>query len=126
MCDGEEFNIYDGHTAKITVSEKAVHTRWQCPHTSLWSIPLQSQVTNLNLHTLLLNGTTGQESLNYLYNVPSSAVVLEHIELYNNDPAKQPTVEAIHNVYEIHSIEKTIQYLPAVAWRYCIVFSILN
>ena len=27
VCDGEEVNIYDGHTAKITVSEKAVLIR---------------------------------------------------------------------------------------------------
>ena len=27
VCDGEEVNIYNGHTSKITVSEKAVLTR---------------------------------------------------------------------------------------------------
>ena len=60
VCYGEEFNIYDGHTVKITVSEKAVLAGWWCPQTRLWSIPLEAQVTKPNIHTLLLNGPTGQ------------------------------------------------------------------
>ena len=59
VCDGEEVNIYDGHTAKITVSEKDFLTGWKCPRTRLWRIPLQYQVTNINLHTLIINGPTG-------------------------------------------------------------------
>ena len=31
VCDVEEVNIYDGHTVKITVSEKAVLAGWRCP-----------------------------------------------------------------------------------------------
>ena len=58
VCDGGKFNIYNGHTSKITVSEKDVLTGWQCPRTRLWIIPLQVQLTNPNIHTLLLNGTT--------------------------------------------------------------------
>ena len=59
VCDGEEVNIYDGHTAKITVSKKAVLTGWRCPQTRFWIIPLQAQVANPNLHTLLINGSIG-------------------------------------------------------------------
>ena len=28
VCDGEEVNIYDGHTANITVSEKSILIGW--------------------------------------------------------------------------------------------------
>ena len=40
VCDEEEVNIYDGHTAKIIVSEKYVLAGWWCPQTRLWRIPL--------------------------------------------------------------------------------------
>ena len=88
LCYWEVINIYDGHTAKIIVYEKSVFTGWQCPCTRLWRTTLQAQVTNLNLNTLLLNGPTGQDSFNSLYNILSSAMVLEHIEMCNNDPTK--------------------------------------
>ena len=81
----------------------------------MWKIPLKAQITNLILNTLFLNGPTGQDYLNFLYYVLSSAVVLEHIELCNNDRAKPSTVEAIQNIYEIPSIEQTIRYLHAAS-----------
>ena len=34
VCDGEEVNIYDGYTTKITVSEKAFLSGWRCPSIS--------------------------------------------------------------------------------------------
>ena len=104
ICDGKEVNIYDGCTAKITISEEAVLKGWRCPHQNLWRVPLQSNVTNLNLHTLLLDGPTGTESLNSLYTVPSSASMLEHIELFSRPNPN----EAINNVYELPSIEKAV------------------
>ena len=58
VCNGEEVNIYNGHIAKITVSDKYVLTGWRCSRTRLWRIPLQEQVTNPNIHTLLLNYPT--------------------------------------------------------------------
>ena len=45
ICDGKEVNIYDGRTAKITVSEEAVLKGWRCPHQNLWRVPLQSNHT---------------------------------------------------------------------------------
>ena len=77
----------------------------------MWQIPLQSQVTNLNLHTLLLNGPTVQESINSMYSIPSSAAVLEYIELFNNDPARPLAAKVIHDVYELPSIKRTIRCL---------------
>ena len=115
VWDGGEFNIYDVHTAKIIVSEKYVVIGWQCPRTRLWRIPLQAQVTNPNLHTLLFNGTTGQKYLNSLYNVLLSTAVLEHIVLCHIEPALPSPEKAIHNFYEIPTIELTIHYLHAAA-----------
>jgi hypothetical protein len=111
ICDGEEVNIYDGRTAKITVSEEAVLKGWRCLHQNLWRVPLQSNVTNLNLHTLILDGPTGTESLNSLYTVPSSAAMLEHIEIFSRPNPN----ETINNVYELPSIEKAVRYLHGAA-----------
>ena len=72
VCDGDEVNIYDGRTAKITISEEAALKGWFCPHQRLWRIPLQQHITNYNTQTLILDGPTGMESLNSLYTVPSS------------------------------------------------------
>ena len=102
--NGEKINIYDGHTAKITVSKKAVLKGWQCPRTILWRISLQCQVTDINLHTLILNGLTGHEPLNSLYTALSSAEVLDHIEIFNNNPVIMVAEEEIHNVYKLPSI----------------------
>ena len=96
------------------MSEKAVLTRWRCPHTRLWSIPPSPGHQPQPPHPPpQWSHRTGISQLPVQCTL--TAVVLEHIELYNNDPAKHPAVEAIHNVYEIHSIEQTIQYLHATA-----------
>ena len=58
ICERTEVNIYDGRTARITVSEAAILKFWRCPTTKLWRIPLQDQVTKINTDTLLLNGRT--------------------------------------------------------------------
>ena len=115
VCDWEEVNIYNVHTAKITVSEKSVLTGWRCSRTRLWIISLQEKITNPNLHTFLLNGPTGKESLKYLYDVLSSVAVLENIALFHTDPDTPSPEEAIHNVYNLPSIEHTIRYLHATA-----------
>ena len=59
ICDEKKVNIYDGRTARILVSEKVVLKGWKCPRTKLWRVPLQPCVTNLNTHTLPLDGPTG-------------------------------------------------------------------
>ena len=79
----------------------------------MWQITFQFQFTDLNIHTLILNGTTIKESLNSLYTVLSSASVLEKIKLFNNDPKQQEAKEAIHNVYKHPIIERAFQYLHA-------------
>ena len=70
ICNDKEVNIYDGRTYRILVSERSVLKGWKCPHTKLWSVPLKPCLTNLNTHTLLLDGPTGTESLNSLYSFP--------------------------------------------------------
>ena len=95
----------------------------------MWWIPLQSHVINLNLHTLLINGATVQESINSLYTNPSSVTVLENIDLTNNNQARPSAAETIHNVYKIPSIERTIQYLHAAAGfptKYTLIKNIRN
>ena len=64
VCDGDEVNIYDGHSGIISVSEESVLKGWWFSHTKLWRIHFRSQVTDLNMNTLYLNDTTVQESTN--------------------------------------------------------------
>ena len=78
-------------------------------------VPLQSHATDLNMHILLLDGPTGCESLNSLYTVPSSAAMLDHIELFTSNPHRPNPTEAINNVYELPSIEKAVRYLHGAA-----------
>ena len=37
--------------------------------------------------------------------------MLEHIDLFNNDPARPNSTEAINNVYELPSIARAVRYL---------------
>ena len=60
----KEVNLYDSSTTKIIVSEEAVLKGWRYPKSTLWCIPLTSQVKNLNTDTLLLDRPDGQHSLN--------------------------------------------------------------
>ena len=75
----------------------------------MWRIPLQPHISNNKTDTLLLNGPTGTESLNTTYTFPNSARILHQIQTNCNDcPAPD---EAINNVYELPSTEKTIRYI---------------
>jgi len=49
--------------------------------------------------------------MNSLYKVPSSAAMLEHIELFSRPNPH----EAINNVYELPSIKKAVRYLHSAA-----------
>ena len=57
------------------------------------------------MHTLLLNGSKGRESIIYLYTAPTSALVLNHIERFNTDHAAG---ETINNVYNIPRLERAV------------------
>ena len=105
VCDGDEVQIYYGQTAAITVSEDAALKGWQFPHTKLWRIPLQAQVTDLKMHTLLLNGLTVCESLNSLYTIPTTTSVLAHFNAFNFNQAAGKTV---NNVYELPSLARAV------------------
>ena len=61
------------------------------------------------MHTLVIDGPNGTEPLNTLYEVPSCARMLEHIEVFKTD---QPSpLEAINNVYEFPNIDTAIRYI---------------
>ena len=51
---------------KLFISEAAILKGWHYPATKLWHVPLQAKVSNLNMHTLLIDGPTVFESLNAL------------------------------------------------------------
>ena len=109
ICNDKEVNIYDGCTARILVSERAVLKGCKCPRTKLWRVPLQPRVTNLKTNILLLYVATGNESLNSLYSVPSTDKMISHLEVFNH--MRPSAVEAINNIYELPIIEPAISYL---------------
>jgi hypothetical protein len=110
--DKDEVNFYNARTTKITVSEEAILTGWQCPHQKMWHVPLVPMVTNLNTDMLLLDHPSGLDSLNAMYAVSSSSVVRNHVALHLGKLAHH---DHIHNVYELPSVKPTIQYLHGAA-----------
>jgi hypothetical protein len=69
----------DSATAKISISEAAVLTRYVCPWTQLWRVPLVTTVRNENTDTLLLDHPRKHESLNAAHTVKSSSITRAHI-----------------------------------------------
>jgi hypothetical protein len=105
IYDKDEVNFYNTRTTKITVLEEAILTGWQCPHQKMWHVPLVPMVTNLNTDTLLLDHSSGLDSLNSMYAVSSSTVACNHMVLHLGKLAHR---DHIHNVYELPSVESTI------------------
>ncbi len=105
IYDKDEVNFYNTRTTKITVSEEAILTGWQCSHQKMWRVPLVPIVTNLNTDMLLLDHPLGLDSLNTMYAVSSSTVARNHVALHLGKLA-QP--DHVHNVYELSSVEPTI------------------
>ncbi len=95
---------------KIVVSEEAVLKGWQCPVTKLWCVPLVDKPDNLNMDTLLLDHPTQLENFNKLYEVQTTQKSRLHIHALL---ARTDKEEYILNVYELPSIEQTVQYLHA-------------
>ena len=85
IYDGIKVNIYDSITTKIIVSEEAVLKGWRCLKSTLWRIPLTSQVKILNTDTLLLDSPDGQHSFKSIYEVPHTSAMLEHLALFMQD-----------------------------------------
>ncbi len=112
IYDKDEVNFYDARTMKITVLEEAILTGWQCPHQKMWHVPLIPIVTILNMGTLLLDHPLGLDSLNTMYAVSSSTVARNHVVLHLG---KLVQCDHMHDVYELPSVEPTIQYLHGAA-----------
>ena len=79
----------------------------------MWRIPLQSKVTDLKRHTLVLDDPNVTDSLNPIYEVPSCARMLKNIEAFKKD--RPSPSKAINNVYELPSTEPAIRYLHGAA-----------
>jgi hypothetical protein len=110
IYDKQEVNFYDAMTTKIVVLEEAVLKGWQCPVTKLWPVLLVDKPDNLNTDTLLLDHPTQLKNLNKLYEVQTTQKSRSHIRTLLARTNKE---EYIHNVYQLPSIEQTVQYLHA-------------
>ena len=64
------------------------------------------------MHTILLNDSTGCESLNSLYTVHTTTSLLAHMEDFNS---KHAAGETIKSVYKFPSLARAFRYLHAAA-----------
>jgi len=108
VYDEDEVNFYESNKIKITA--KAVLQGYRCPSSGLWRVPLVENICNVNTDTLLLDAEGGEQSLNKLYEVPSSQQIRDHLKA-----ARERDPEDINNVYELPSIEQSIRYLHGAA-----------
>jgi hypothetical protein len=108
----DEVNFYNARTTKVMVLEEAILTGWRGTHQKMWRVPLVPIVTNLNTDMLLLDHPSRLDSLNAMYAVSSSTVACNHMVLHLGKLAQR---DHIHNVYELPSVEPTIQYLHGAA-----------
>ena len=91
--------------------QKRLYWRVGDGKTGLWRIPLQANVTDLNTDNLLLDSQDESQSLNSSIILPTTESVLDHLQILLDE--RPDTKEAIHNVYDLTSIEPAIQYLHA-------------
>lgn len=106
-------NIYEGLTSRIEVSKYAVIKGWCFPHAKLWKVLLYARINYLKTHDILFDGTTGTESLNLLYSVPSTTNLLNQSENFIHE--RPSPLEAINYVYKIPIFDSALHYLHSAA-----------
>ena len=82
VYNGKELNVYNGSTNNIIVSEEAVLKGSRLPQSTLWRIPITSQVKNCNTDTLIFDIPDGQHSLKSLYDILRTTAMLEHLSIF--------------------------------------------
>ncbi len=92
IFDKDKVNIYDANKTSIVVSHGAILRGWQCKQTNLWQVPLIKNIQNNSTDTVLCD----QCPTEFLPNRP-------------------PPSKAIHNVYELKTQPKLVQYYHAAA-----------
>ena len=68
-----EVLIYDGEDLKMTVSTDAVLRGWRDEPSGLWRVPLKEAVSNENEDTILIDRPDPSETMNNVYELPSTA-----------------------------------------------------
>ena len=63
--------IYDGTTAKITFSEKAILEGYQTAD-ELWRLPLKEKVINKNTDTILMQRPHPEDAIAHVFELPST------------------------------------------------------
>ena len=78
VYDKDEVNFYEAN--KVKIEARAVLQGYRCSSTGLWRVPLVDNISNTNNNTLLLDSRGGEQSLNKLYEVPSSQQIRDHLK----------------------------------------------
>ena len=108
VYDEHEVNFYEAN--KVKIDAESVLQGYRCSRTGLWRVPLQDHILNENTDTLLLDAEGGEQSLNRMYEVPTSKQIRDHLSA---SEARDP--DSINNVYELPSMEQSVRYLHGAA-----------
>ncbi len=92
IFDKDEVNIYNANKTSIIVSRGAILQGWQCKQINLWRVPLVKDIKNNNTDTVLCDRCPTESS-----------------------PDRPPPSNTIHNVYELKTQRKLVQYYHAAA-----------
>ncbi len=92
MFDGKEVNIYNASNTEFIVMREAILRGWFEKTANIWRIPLLPLIQNTNTDTVLVK----KPPTEFLPNRP-------------------PPTKALHNVYELKTQPKLIQYLHTAA-----------
>jgi hypothetical protein len=92
VFDGKEVNIYDASNTEVIITRKAILRGWFDKTANLWCIPLLPLVQNTNTDTVLVK----KPPTEFLPDCP-------------------PPTKTVHNVYELKTQPKLIQYLHIAA-----------
>ena len=77
-----EVIIYDGNTAKTTISKHAVLRRWICKNTWLWIITLKKSVKNVNTDKLFIDWLEPTDTMKNVYELASTQKTIQYLHAY--------------------------------------------
>ena len=95
VYDKNSCNIYDGTTAKLHITEKAILTGYRCKSTGQWRIPLKPTIENEHEDTLLVDRPSPTEAIASVYELPSTEKTIRYLHAAAGFPTKPTWLDAI-------------------------------
>ena len=90
----EEVFIYDGNEVKLWASVNSIITGWRWKTSRLCRVPLKPKIVNKNIDTMILNWPDSVQSVNDVYNLPSTGKSIRYIHACSVFPTKSTWIKA--------------------------------